>query len=358
MKRRYAAALLAAIITAGNTFPTLAGQWQWQDMNGDGISECYYYDDNGNMLINTTTPDGYTVDSNGVWIVNGVVQTQDMPTVDIIEYDPEYPLKGMLDDLHLEMIRDEYGDVWLKEFDADNYQNEWYCYNSDMTNSLFDFRLGGSSLTNIICRLSGDMTYYYDIADSDLYDQKQEDALYQICKDFLNSFDWRNADDMTKLAKVGQLVCEAKYDYEALDAYYQSITIPYYVSYTVDGCLINKNCVCDGESKAFLFLSRLIGLKCRIVSAFTIAPHAYNAVEVDGKWYSFDGTLSRQDDNIPIPDNFPLALEYLDNDLSTYKSVAAPQLNRRHDYRPIYFHPFNKDNPFSNTDEAKPGVPL
>ena len=32
------------------------------------------------MLANTTTPDGYSVDGTGVWIVNGVVQTQTADT--------------------------------------------------------------------------------------------------------------------------------------------------------------------------------------------------------------------------------------------------------------------------------------
>ncbi len=32
----------------------------------------YYLSSNGNMLVNSTTPDGYKVDSNGVWIQNNV----------------------------------------------------------------------------------------------------------------------------------------------------------------------------------------------------------------------------------------------------------------------------------------------
>ena len=49
--------------------------WQWIDGNGDGTAECYYFDANGYMLANTTTPDGYYVDANGAWIQNGNVQT-------------------------------------------------------------------------------------------------------------------------------------------------------------------------------------------------------------------------------------------------------------------------------------------
>ena len=50
--------------------------WQWIDGNNDGVAECYYFDANGYMLANTTTPDGYMVNADGAWTENGVVQTQ------------------------------------------------------------------------------------------------------------------------------------------------------------------------------------------------------------------------------------------------------------------------------------------
>ena len=53
-----------------------ASSWQWVDGNSDGIAECYYFDQYGYCLMNTTTPDGYQVDGNGAWVVNGAVQTR------------------------------------------------------------------------------------------------------------------------------------------------------------------------------------------------------------------------------------------------------------------------------------------
>lgn len=50
--------------------------WQWIDGNGDGTAECYYFDGNGAMLANTTTPDGYTVDASGAWTELGIVRTK------------------------------------------------------------------------------------------------------------------------------------------------------------------------------------------------------------------------------------------------------------------------------------------
>lgn len=56
------------------TYPS--NTWQWIDGNGDGISECYYFDSTGYCLANGLTPDGYEVDTNGAWVINGIIQTQ------------------------------------------------------------------------------------------------------------------------------------------------------------------------------------------------------------------------------------------------------------------------------------------
>lgn len=53
-----------------------AGTWQWIDGNGDGVAECYYFNEKGYNLQNGTAPDGYTTDANGAWTVDGVVQTK------------------------------------------------------------------------------------------------------------------------------------------------------------------------------------------------------------------------------------------------------------------------------------------
>lgn len=49
-------------------------QWVWIDMDNDGMSESFYFDANGYVLRNTTTPDGYQVNGIGAWIVNGEVR--------------------------------------------------------------------------------------------------------------------------------------------------------------------------------------------------------------------------------------------------------------------------------------------
>ncbi|MEQ2428646.1 hypothetical protein WMQ36_27175, partial [Enterocloster hominis] len=54
----------------------LKDNWYWIDGNLDGTAECYCFDAQGNMYQNTVTPDGYTVDSSGAWVEDGVLQTR------------------------------------------------------------------------------------------------------------------------------------------------------------------------------------------------------------------------------------------------------------------------------------------
>jgi hypothetical protein len=54
--------------------------WHWIDGDNDGIAERYYFDADGWLLVNTTTPDGAHVNENGAMTENGVVQTQSVET--------------------------------------------------------------------------------------------------------------------------------------------------------------------------------------------------------------------------------------------------------------------------------------
>lgn len=97
MKKSWKSLILAGMLSLSLSVPTFAGSWQldstgywyqkddgtyyangwqWIDGNGDGVAESYYFNEKGYILVNTTTPDGFTVDGNGAWTVNGVVQTK------------------------------------------------------------------------------------------------------------------------------------------------------------------------------------------------------------------------------------------------------------------------------------------
>lgn len=109
MRKKMTTVALTTLMTLAISVPTFAAQWQsdangwwyqnddggypistwqWIDGNSDGIAESYYFDEQGYCLLNTTTPDGFTVNATGAWTVNEVVQTQQItppPTVNNVE---------------------------------------------------------------------------------------------------------------------------------------------------------------------------------------------------------------------------------------------------------------------------------
>ena len=80
---------LAVGLSVLSAVPAFAGEWKqdtkgwwWQEDNGSYPTSAwkeingrqYYFGADGYLLTNTITPDGYTVNGDGAWTVNGVVQ--------------------------------------------------------------------------------------------------------------------------------------------------------------------------------------------------------------------------------------------------------------------------------------------
>ena len=260
MKKQYAAAILAAVMTVGNIFPSFAGQWQWQDVNGDGISECYYYDDNGAMLTNTTTPDGYTVDSNGAWVVNGVVQTQASGTASNTVnhnagYDPAHPLAGKIDEWNLRLPYNMVGPMYICNSNVqamltgqmDQYFAEPVGYYTD-------------SMGNTIHSTQED----YDRA------RANEQALYNWFCNWLNGMDFENMSEMDKAKEIQKVLASAEYEYgaESRDPYYS--------------VLINKKGYCGEFAMTAMGLAKALGLKSAVNGT---GDHAVYYIQVDGVAY-------------------------------------------------------------------------
>ena len=52
------------------SYPVYA--WQWIDSDGDGIYQCYAFDERGYLYLNRVTPDGYYVGPDGAWYMDAV----------------------------------------------------------------------------------------------------------------------------------------------------------------------------------------------------------------------------------------------------------------------------------------------
>ena len=275
MKKQYAAAILAAVMTVGNIFPSFAGQWQWQDVNGDGISECYYYDDNGTMLTNTTTPDGYTVDSNGAWVVNGAVQTQTSGTASNTAnhnagYDPAHPLAGKVDEWNLRLPYNMVGPMYICNSNVqamltgqmDQYFAEPVGYYTD-------------SMGNTIHSTQED----YDRA------RANEQALYNWFCNWLNGMDFENMSEMDKAKEIQKVLASAEYEYgaESRDPYYS--------------VLINKKGYCGEFAMTAMGLAKALGLKSAVNGT---GDHAVYYIQVDGVAYF--GQNQKLNLDTPTPD--------------------------------------------------------
>lgn len=97
----FSAALLSTPVLAGEwranstgfwyvnddgSYPTNA--WQWIDGDGDGVYQCFAFDENGYLLLNQTTPDGYLVGEAGAWFDGVTPVTRTYPVGTYVEPTP------------------------------------------------------------------------------------------------------------------------------------------------------------------------------------------------------------------------------------------------------------------------------
>ena len=219
--------------------------WSWQDGNKDGVYECYYSDDNGMRLSNTTTPDGYEVNNRGQWVVNGVIQTRtrkkEQTAINYAAYDPAHPLAGMVDAWNLRLVRT-------------NYEN------------------GTMGTTNLISNwnVQAMLTNQMDMYRNDLgIDQSIEQILYNWYCNWLNSMDFRNMSEYQRAQEVRKIITAAEYE----------VGTGTESTYAV---LINKKGQCTDFAMTAKALSTALGLKCDVKGN---GDHSWYYIYADGNRY-------------------------------------------------------------------------
>ena len=97
-----------------------------------------------------------------------------------------------------------------------------------------------------------------------------------------------DADDYHKALFVHDyIVTHTAYDTASADAY----NYHYSISNTAYGSLVKGSAVCEGYSRAFQYMMKLLGIECGTVSGTAGQDrHAWNYVKLDGDYYWLDAT--------------------------------------------------------------------
>ncbi len=284
--------------------------WQWIDGNRDGVSESYYFNENGYMLANTVTPDNYTVNADGAWTVNGVVQTQGQTNTASQNYDEQYPLKGRVE----KYLGNENGflcwywtgpHVILEGIVPDGMTGLSYVDQRAIEDKDPSYSTGLSQYgIDVLAKLSG---YPYK---NSVSDKPEAAALLNEVKEFMNSFDWRNASDLEKATRICERIHKATYDHDAANEAYTT-GWSNSVSYGAYGCLVKGKAVCQGYAEAAHLLGFAVGIKSRELGDIG---HTYPVFLVDGIWLGNEPTMQNK--------YFTVEDVYRKNILGTYQLLG------------------------------------
>lgn len=292
---------LTAALSMLASSTAFAGQWKqegstWKYQNDDGSyitnnwqwidGKSYCFDSNGNMYANTTTPDGYTVNTDGQWTVDGVIQTQNANNATATSSD-EFPLKGRVE----KYFGVENGNL-VPYWQPAHVINEGVVpagmtgmtYISQKAVEERDITMlnptGGYNLA-VLAILSG-----YNEANISSKDKPETTELLNEVKEFMNSFDWRNASDLEKATRICNRIHQATYDHDAAN---EADTTGWSnsVSYGAYGCLVKGKAVCQGYTEAAKLLSYAVGIKNYEMGDIG---HTYPLFLVDGIWLANEPT--------------------------------------------------------------------
>jgi len=112
------------------------------------------------------------------------------------------------------------------------------------------------------------------------------------------------SDDEKRQAIYDYLNDHAKYDDAALKNAeknnFYTVDKEYNDSFSAYGIIVNKVGVCASYAATYKMLSDLAGLESIVVTGYLGGvPHAWNKVEIDGKWYNVDSTNNGTNTGVP-----------------------------------------------------------
>ena len=243
----------------------LSNGWNWID------GKCYYFYSDG-LMAKDTIVDGYQVNADGAWVVNGAVQTQTTtPTNNTgatanhnANYDPAHPLAGKIDEWNLRLPYNVIGPGYICS-------------------------------SNVQAMLTGQMDQYYAapvgesvnpttgtigyVSQEDYdYARMTEQALYNWFCNWLNGMDFENMSEMDKAKEIQKVLAATSYDYD----YYNSDRSNNRVRNGYYDILINGGGICSEYALTATALAKALGLKSSISGT---GDHSVYYIQVDGVGY-------------------------------------------------------------------------
>ena len=175
-------------------------------------------------------------------------------------------------------------------------------YFNDLTSQLFDLAVQHTGKGNegdyILCHCQGwyvranwssssngghDMNITYTV--SYLSDAAQEEKVDRAEKEVFQKLKLNGKSDYQKIKAIYDYICSnVSYDYTNLndDTYIQK--------YTAYAALIDKTAVCQGYASLLYRMVLDAGVDARVISGDAGGPHAWNIVQLNGRYYNLDAT--------------------------------------------------------------------
>ncbi len=135
--------------------------------------------------------------------------------------------------------------------------------------------------------------YYYTLYLTADYNDSaaEEKKVDAVVNKFISSIDTNKLTDYQIIKKVHDFVCnQTTYDHPAAE--YSGAPV-YRYAFSAYGALCKGECVCQGYALAFYRICKELGYSTRFVSSDF---HAWNIVELDGKYYFVDCTWDDKDE--------------------------------------------------------------
>ena len=182
--------------------------------------------------------------------------------------------------------QEELGRIYQSAFEAFNYDNPevFYLNANKMYLNIETTTTGSRKKYNVFVSSGNENNYFTDEFSSKAQVDNAINQVRQIRNQVISRRTGNTYQDIKMVHDY--LVDNLEYD--------TSISRPHI--YTIYGALINKVCVCEGYARAFKYIMDGLNIPCVMVmgeatnSQGQRENHAWNYVQINGKWYAIDVT--------------------------------------------------------------------